>query len=62
MLLAIGGGSVLDSFKAISAMVTVPDSVINYLEVFEVKSHLGTKIHFITICLLIVLLLQMLYP
>ena len=56
-VLAIGGGSVLDSDKAISAMVTVPDSVINYLEVFEVKSHPGTQIHFIAICLLIVLIM-----
>lgn len=48
-VVAIGGGSVLDSCKSISAMLTVPDSVMNYLEGFDVKSHPGTKVPFIAI-------------
>lgn len=48
-VVAIGGGSVLDSGKAISAMLTQNDSVLNYLEDVGTKIHNGKKIPFIAI-------------
>lgn len=48
-VVAIGGGSVLDAGKAISAMITVEDSVINFLEEVGEKQHPGTKIPFIAV-------------
>lgn len=47
VVVAIGGGSVLDAGKAISAMLYKQDSVINYLEDVGTKIHDGTKIPFI---------------
>ncbi|MFW5736480.1 MAG: iron-containing alcohol dehydrogenase [Halanaerobium sp.] len=47
---AIGGGSVMDTGKAISAMLTQEDSVLNYLEVVgSGKEHPGDKIPFIAV-------------
>jgi len=49
LVVAIGGGSVLDAGKAISAMLTVPGSVRDYLEGIGNREHPGTKIPFIAI-------------
>ena len=49
LVVAIGGGSVLDTGKAISAMLTVPDSVRDYLEGVGHLQHPGSKITFIAI-------------
>jgi alcohol dehydrogenase class IV len=49
MVVAIGGGSVLDAGKAISAMLTVPGSVRDYLEGMGHQEHPGTKIPIIAI-------------
>ncbi len=49
IVIGIGGGSVIDAGKAISAMLTVSGSVINYLEDIGTKIHPGTKIPFIAI-------------
>jgi len=48
-IVAIGGGSVLDAGKAISAMVRVKGSVIEYLEGVGNKDHPGIKIPFIAL-------------
>jgi alcohol dehydrogenase class IV len=45
----IGGGSVLDAGKAISAMLYKQESVIDYLEGVGNKEHPGTKLPFIAI-------------
>ncbi|MFW5821277.1 MAG: iron-containing alcohol dehydrogenase, partial [Bacteroidota bacterium] len=47
LVIAIGGGSVLDAGKAISAMLTVQESVKHYLEGVGNKEHPGTKLPFI---------------
>jgi alcohol dehydrogenase class IV len=47
LVVAIGGGSVLDAGKAISAMLTVSGSVKDYLEGVGSKDHPGTKSPFI---------------
>jgi len=49
VVVAIGGGSVVDAGKAISAMLTQNDSVCNYLEGVGNKTHSGHKIPFIAI-------------
>jgi alcohol dehydrogenase class IV len=49
VVVAIGGGSVLDAGKAISAMVHLNEPVKNYLEGIGTKSHPGTKIPFIAL-------------
>jgi alcohol dehydrogenase class IV len=49
LVVAIGGGSVLDTGKAISAMLSVPGSVRDYLEGIGHREHPGTKIPFIAI-------------
>ena len=49
VVVAIGGGSVVDCGKAVSAMMGISDSVKLYLEGFELKKHPGTKLPFIAI-------------
>ncbi len=46
---SIGGGSVIDAGKAISAMLPTGDSVLDYLEGIGTKTHDGIKIPFIAI-------------
>jgi len=48
-VVAIGGGSVLDAGKAISAMLSVPGSVKEYLEGVGTREHPGTKLPFIAL-------------
>jgi alcohol dehydrogenase class IV len=48
-VLAIGGGSVLDAGKAISAMVPVGDPVSLYLEGVGTREHAGKKLPFIAV-------------
>lgn len=45
----IGGGSVMDAGKAISAMLTVDGSVTDYLEIVGTREHPGTKVPFIAV-------------
>lgn len=49
LIIAIGGGSVMDAGKAISAMLYKTDSVKEYLEVVGIKEHPGTKVPFIAV-------------
>ena len=49
VVVAIGGGSVLDAGKAISAMLPLKDFVKHYLEGIGTQTHPGTKIPFIAI-------------
>lgn len=49
VVLGIGGGSVLDAGKAISAMMYKKDSVFEYLEGVGTKEHPGTKLPFIAV-------------
>ncbi len=49
IIISIGGGSVIDAGKAISAMIPQSKSVIHYLEGVGDTSHGGTKIPFIAI-------------
>jgi alcohol dehydrogenase class IV len=49
IVIAIGGGSVLDAGKAISAMMYRTESVVEFLEVVGNREHPGTKIPFIAI-------------
>ncbi len=48
-VVAIGGGSVMDAGKAVSAMLQVEGSVRDYLEVVGTRSHPGTRKYFIAI-------------
>jgi alcohol dehydrogenase class IV len=48
-VVAIGGGSVLDAGKAISAMIRVHGSVKEYLEGVGTREHPGTKLPFIAL-------------
>jgi alcohol dehydrogenase class IV len=47
VVIAIGGGSVMDSGKAVSAMIPVEGSIRSYLEGVGEREHPGTKIPFI---------------
>ena len=47
VVVAVGGGSVMDAGKAISAMIPVEGSIRNYLEGVGEKKHPGLKIPFI---------------
>jgi alcohol dehydrogenase class IV len=49
LVVAIGGGSILDAGKAISAMLPLNEPVKYYLEGVGTKSHPGSKIPFIAI-------------
>ncbi len=49
VVVAIGGGSVLDAGKAISAMLPLKETVKNYLEGIGTKLHPGIKIPFIAV-------------
>lgn len=49
LIIGIGGGSVTDAGKAISAMLTKEDSIKNYLEGVGNKNHDGKKIPYIAI-------------
>ena len=47
VVIAVGGGSVMDAGKAISAMIPVEGSITEYLEGVGDREHPGTKIPFI---------------
>ena len=49
LVAGIGGGSVMDAGKAISAMLTTDGSVTDYLEVVGNREHPGTKVPFIAV-------------
>jgi len=49
VVVSIGGGSVMDAGKAISAMLNKSGSVMEYLEVVGDKEHPGTKVPFIAL-------------
>lgn len=49
VVIAIGGGSVIDAGKAVSAMLTKKESVSAYLEDVGTQSHDGKKIPFIAV-------------
>ncbi|MFX1502391.1 MAG: iron-containing alcohol dehydrogenase [Promethearchaeota archaeon] len=49
LVVGIGGGSVIDTGKAISAMLTKNDSIENYLEGVGTKIHDGKKVPYIAI-------------
>ena len=49
LIVGIGGGSVTDAGKAISAMLTKDESIKNYLEGVGNKNHDGNKIPYIAI-------------
>lgn len=49
VVLSVGGGSVIDAGKAISAMLPLCEPVTDYLEDVGAKTHPGTKIPFIAV-------------
>jgi alcohol dehydrogenase class IV len=49
LVIGIGGGSVIDAGKAISAMMNRPESVIDFLEGAGNREHPGTKLPYIAI-------------
>ncbi len=49
VVVAIGGGSVIDAGKAISAMLVSPEKIKTYLEVVGVQTPVGAKIPFIAV-------------
>lgn len=48
-VIAIGGGSVIDAGKAVSAMLLTGGSVADYLEGIGTKKHPGTKVPFVAV-------------
>jgi alcohol dehydrogenase class IV len=48
-VVAIGGGSVIDAGKAISAMLGTRESVLEFLEGVGIKTHSGVKVPFIAV-------------
>lgn len=49
LVVAVGGGSALDAGKAISAMMHISDSIVEYLEEVGSKDHPGTRLPYIAI-------------
>lgn len=49
IVISIGGGSTIDTGKAVSAMLLYDDTIINYLDGVGTKKHDGRKIPFIAI-------------
>ncbi|MHA2006058.1 MAG: iron-containing alcohol dehydrogenase [Promethearchaeota archaeon] len=49
LIISIGGGSVIDAGKAVSAMIPKKEGIKNYLEGIGTKTHDGEKIPFIAI-------------
>lgn len=49
VVVSIGGGSVIDAGKAISAMIPQNDSVLNYIDGIGKKKHNGIKVPFIAV-------------
>jgi len=49
LVLGIGGGSVLDAGKAISAMAGLSESVVDFLEGVGTREHPGTKVAYIAV-------------
>jgi alcohol dehydrogenase class IV len=49
MVIAIGGGSVIDGGKAVSAMLPVQGSVMDFLEGVGTRTHSGKKIPFVAV-------------
>ncbi|MBF0473924.1 MAG: iron-containing alcohol dehydrogenase, partial [Nitrospirae bacterium] len=48
-VISIGGGSVIDAGKAISAMLTQDTSIVDFLEGIGAKTHNGVKLPFIAV-------------
>jgi alcohol dehydrogenase class IV len=49
LVIGIGGGSVIDAGKAVSAMINKPESVVEFLEGVGNKDHPGTKVPFVAV-------------
>lgn len=49
VVIAVGGGSVLDAGKAVSALLPLGEPVLEYLEGMGTRTHPGTKVPFIAV-------------